>query len=127
MDHDGAPPASLRILVVEDEAMVAMMLDDILSELGHRVLGPVHRLPKALELSEKEEIDFALLDVHVAGEEVYAVADRLIARGVPFAFTTGYGRRGLREGYQDQPILQKPFSMKDLSGILTTVILTKKL
>jgi CheY-like chemotaxis protein len=122
MGSDDAPTAGLRILVVEDEAMVAMMLEDILSELGHTVVGPVHRMPKAIELCETELLDFALLDVHVAGEEVYAAADRLIGRGVPFVFTTGYGKRGLKEGYRDQPILQKPFSVKDLSEILANII-----
>jgi CheY-like chemotaxis protein len=122
MGSVSTPPTGLRILVVEDEAIVAMMLDDILTELGHHVVGPVHRVNKALEIAQNEPIDIALLDVHVAGAEVYEVAERLEARHIPFVFTTGYGKMGLREAFSGRPVLQKPFSVKSLSDILATVL-----
>jgi CheY-like chemotaxis protein len=120
------PPTGLRILVVEDEAIVAMMLEDILTELGHHVVGPIHRVNKALEIAQNDPIDIALLDVQVAGTEVYAVAERLAERRIPFVFTTGYGKRGLRESFSGRPVLQKPFSVKSLSDILTTIINEKE-
>jgi CheY-like chemotaxis protein len=121
-----ATPPKRRILVVEDEAIVAMMLDDILTELGHQVVGPIHRVNKALEIAQNEPLDMALLDVHVAGTEVYAVAERLEERHIPFVFTTGYGKIGLRESFRDKPVLQKPFSVKSLSDILATVFKEKE-
>ena len=104
----------LRILVVEDEMMVAMLLEDMLGELGCIVVGPAPRVRHALELAVAEAIDGAILDVNVAGEKVFAVADALAARGIPFLFATGYGSAGLLEEYRDRPTLQKPFAQDEL-------------
>ena len=89
--------AGLRVLVVEDEIMVALLLEDMIADLGHRVVGPVGRLGKALDVANREAIDVAILDVNVDGKEVYPVAEALAARHIPFAFVTGYGPQGLRE------------------------------
>jgi CheY-like chemotaxis protein len=126
MGSVSTPRPGLRILVVEDEVIVAMMLEDILTELGHHVVGPIHRVNKALEIAQNDPIDIALLDVHVAGAEVYAVAERLEARHIPFVFTTGYGKAGLRDAFSARPVLQKPFSVQSLSDILATALNEKK-
>jgi two-component SAPR family response regulator len=107
----------LRVLVVEDENLVALLLEDLLAELGHIVIGPVARLKKALDLIQGEEIDLAILDVNINGEETYPIADLLAARDMPFFFSTGYGKRSLRAPHQDRPILQKPFQRHDLEKL----------
>ena len=88
--------AGLRVLVVEDENLIALLLEDMLAELGHTVIGPVARVKKALDMIQREEIDLAILDVNINGEETYPIADVLAARDVPFFFSTGYGKKGLR-------------------------------
>ncbi|MBP1475873.1 response regulator [Frateuria sp. MAH-13] len=103
-----------RILLVEDEMLVAMLLEDMLSEAGHTIIGPMARIDQAVEAARTETVDLAILDVNVAGEEVYPVAEALAAREIPFAFATGYGAHGLREPWQDRPTLQKPFHRADL-------------
>ena len=107
-----------RILLVEDEMLVAMLLEDMLSEAGHTIVGPLSRVGEAAEAARNEAIDMAILDVNVGGEEIYPVAEALAERRVPFAFATGYGAHGLREPWQERPTLQKPFHRSDLFGML---------
>jgi CheY-like chemotaxis protein len=108
----------LRILIVEDEMLVAMNIEDMLLDLGHEVAGLAGRLEPALALAREAEIDVAMLDVNLAGEQSFPVADALIERGVPFLFATGYGLKGIPECYRDRPVLQKPFRGQDLAGAL---------
>jgi CheY-like chemotaxis protein len=111
----------LRVLLIEDEIMVALLLEDMLADLGHTIVGPVGRLDKALEAARKEAFDLAFLDVNIDGREVYPVAETLAARGIPFIFVTGYGRAGLRPPYRDRPTLQKPFRRLDLHQLVAEV------
>lgn len=115
-----------RILVVEDEALVSMMLEDMLTDLGYEVVGPATRVAKAIELLDQEKVDGAILDVNVAGEQVYPVADALAERGIRFAFVTGYGTAGLAKLYADRPTLNKPFSLVDLDALLRREILAAR-
>lgn len=103
----------LRVLLVEDEIMVALLLEEMLAELGHTVVGPVARVQPALEMVQREPMDVAILDVNINGKEVYPVAEALAARDIPFAFVTGYGGK-LGGLYGDRPRLQKPFRQRDL-------------
>jgi CheY-like chemotaxis protein len=114
------PAVGLRILLVEDEMMVAMLLEDMLSEFGHAVVGPVASLGKAVEMAQCEAVDLAILDVNLDGKEVYPVADALAARGIPFIFATGYGQGSLRAPYRDRVTLSKPFLMRDLLHAIAT-------
>jgi len=107
-----------RILVVEDEAIVAMLLEDMLAELGYEVVGPVTRLDRALDLARGAAIDAAVLDVNINGRDTYAVADALCAREIPFIFATGYGARELAERFRGRPVTQKPFQRDDLERAL---------
>jgi CheY-like chemotaxis protein len=108
-----------RILVVEDEMMIAMMVEDMLAELGCAVVGPAHALDTALILARTElGLDAAVLDVNLAGQPVFAVADALREKGVPAIFSTGYGDAGLREVDRGSPVLQKPFRAGDLARAL---------
>jgi DNA-binding response OmpR family regulator len=112
----------LRILIVEDEMLVAMNIEDMLLDLGHEVAGLASRLGPALELARESRFDAAMLDVNLAGEPSFPVAEVLIGRGIPFLFATGYGRQGLEERYRDCPFLQKPFRMAELGAALEGLI-----
>jgi CheY-like chemotaxis protein len=118
-----APLQGRRILVVEDEMMIAMLVEDMLSELGCVVVGPAHAVTTALELASGEpEIDAALLDINLGGQPVFDIADALRGRGVPTIFSTGYGESGLREIDKGAPVLQKPFRSNDLEAALKTAL-----
>ena len=104
--------AGLRVMVVEDESLIGMLAEDLLEQLGCRMVGLVSTISRALEMASTAEIDFALLDVDIAGEPVYPVATALQARGVPFIFMSGYG--GLEGAWRGSPIVQKPFDMAQL-------------
>lgn len=104
-----SPLAGRRILVVEDEPLLAMMIEDLLSEIGCIVVGPASHLAAAQAIAGEAELDGALLDVNLGAEQVYPVADCLRRRGVPFVFVTGYGRHGLDTAYALHPTIQKPF------------------
>ncbi|MBP6545688.1 response regulator [Phenylobacterium sp.] len=108
----------LRVLVVEDEMMVSMLIEDMLTDLGCIVVGPAARLDEAIALTESEQIDCAVLDVNLGGQPIFPLADILRAKGAPFAFATGYGDAGLRDVDKGSPVLQKPFRETDLARIL---------
>ena len=121
---DGSEPLQgRRVLVVEDEMMIAMLVEDMLGELGCTVVGPAHALEPALSLASSEaEIDAALLDINLAGQPVFAIADALRAKGVPMIFSTGYGESGLREIDRGAPVLQKPFRAAELAAALNKAL-----
>ncbi len=108
----------LRILVVEDEMMVSMLIEDMLADLGCTVVGPASRLDEALALARTSEIDCAVLDVNLGGQPIFPVADVLRERGCPFAFATGYGDAGLRDVDKGALVLQKPFREGDLARVI---------
>lgn len=111
-----------RILLVEDEIMVAWALEDMLDKLGCVVVGPAARVDQALELIGSADFDAAVLDVNLNGEESYPVADALTARGVPFLFSTGYNKGNLREAYRPLPLLQKPYERSVLGDQLADLL-----
>jgi len=110
--------SALKVLVVEDEALVSMLVEDMLSDLGCTVIGPAAEIEEALRLAGSSDIDAALLDVNLGGRPIFPVADALKARGVPFAFASGYGEAGLSEGHRGALVLQKPFREADLRRVL---------
>lgn len=111
--------AGRRILVVEDELLVALELETMLDSLGCAVVGPAARLEKAIELAEAETIDGAILDVNLRGKPVYPVATALKARGIPFIFSTGYSSStSVPEPFRGQPRIEKPFVQDDLARML---------
>src|SRR5262249_52515021 len=118
-----APATSAkRILVVEDELMIRMLLEDMLGELGYTVTAEAGRLEEARQAAKTADFDLAILDVNLDGEPVSPVADALVARGTPFVFATGYGERGLPEPYRDRPMLKKPFQMDGLKQMLQSAL-----
>ena len=120
-EHCAVSVGGLRVLLVEDEMMVALLLETVLIDLGHQVVGPVARLERGLEVVEREAIDLAVLDVNIDGREVYPIAAALEARGIPFIFTTGYGIDGLHSAYRNRPVLQKPYRSDDLKAAIGRV------
>jgi len=113
-----------RVLLVEDEALVAMLVEDMLADEGCEVAATASRLGEALTLAGDTglAIDLAILDVNLAGEPVFAVAEILSKRGVPFAFATGYGAGGLPEAWRHRPTLQKPFTAADIHAVLRQIV-----
>jgi CheY-like chemotaxis protein len=115
---DTANLAGLRVLVVEDEMMVSMLIEDMLTDLGCLVVGPASRLDEAVELAKTSELDCAVLDVNLGGQPIFPLADLLRERGKPFAFATGYGDAGIRDVDKGTSVLQKPFREGDLARVL---------
>ena len=111
-----------RVLVIEDEMLVAMLVEDMLGDLGCVVVGAA-RIERALAMIEAVgSFDAAVLDVNIRGQKSYSVADALIARSVPFVFATGYSQDSLMKGYRWFPLLQKPFNLSELSKVLIKLL-----
>jgi CheY-like chemotaxis protein len=109
-----------RVLIVEDEVMIRILLEGMLRKLGYTITAEAGRVEEALEVASKVDFDLAILDVNLNGKSVSPVADVLSARGMPFVFVTGYGEGGIPEAYRDRPILKKPFQMNGLRRVLET-------
>jgi DNA-binding response OmpR family regulator len=106
----------LRVLVVEDEPVVAMFLEDILQGLGCETVGPAGRLAEGLALAEHEILGAAILDINLVGERSMPIAEVLRRRGVPFAFASGYG--AAPEGFETLPLIEKPYREADIDAVL---------
>jgi CheY-like chemotaxis protein len=118
---NATPPCDgLAILVVDDEILIAMLLEDLLLDLGCTVVGPAGTVAQSLALVEGSGrvLDGALLDINLRGELVYPVADVLIARDVPFVFITGNALHGIDPRYAAIPALAKPFSNETISDVV---------
>ncbi|WP_091967807.1 response regulator [Bradyrhizobium shewense] len=111
-----------RVLLVEDEGLVALMIEDMLEELGLKVVASAAHLKKACELATTGSFDLALLDVNLAGEFVFPVARVLRERRIPFLFSTGYGAPPVEEEFRDAPAIGKPFSVDQLNDKLRTLL-----
>lgn len=110
--------ADLKVFVVEDEALVAINLEDMLADLGCAGVVLAMRMEQALEAIDGLDADVAILDVNLAGQPVFPVAERLAERGTPIVFATGYGRAGLPSEWQSRPVLQKPYTMGEVAESL---------
>lgn len=108
-----------RVLIVEDEIVVALFMEDVLAEFGYEVAGVVNRVEDAL--ARQPDYAVAVLDVHLNGRNVFDFADKLAAQGLPFVFATGYGERGIPERHRGRPVLQKPFAPDDLKRVLAEI------
>jgi DNA-binding NtrC family response regulator len=112
--------------LVEDEMLVAWLLEDMLADLGCAVVGPASSVNQALAMIDVEAIDAAVLDVNLNGQMSYPIADALAARGVPFVFSTGYDKDTLLDGYRTFPVLQKPFHQSELSDTFSKLLTSKQ-
>ena len=113
--------SGLRVLIVEDEMLVALLAEAFISDLGHYPVGPAFCLDEALELARHETLDAAMLDMNLGDAKSFPVADLLRARGVPFFFATGYGVEAVRSLYGEAPAIAKPYSMSDIRSALSDV------
>jgi CheY-like chemotaxis protein len=111
----------MRALVVEDEAIIAMMIEDMVGDLGHDVVARAGDLAEASAQARTVAIDFAILDVNLDGQATFPVAEILAARGIPFVFATGYGATEETAQWADAPTLQKPFQANELAKALERV------
>jgi two-component sensor histidine kinase/DNA-binding response OmpR family regulator len=116
-DFDGK-----RVLLVEDEPLVSMMLADMLSAFGHKVDGPYSRFSDAMLAAKTNNLQAGILDVNLGGEKTYAVADILTNRKIPFAFVTGYGPDSIVSAFSHAPVLQKPIEAAKLHALLQQIV-----
>ncbi len=114
--------APARILVVEDEYLIRMLLEDMLADLGYEIAGAVGTIAEAKVLAAKADFNIAILDVNLDGQEIYPVAEILAERGLPFVFVTGYGEGSLAEPFRGRPALQKPFQAEQLKTTLAGLL-----
>jgi len=117
-----SPQTGRRIFVVEDEFLIRMLLEDMLTDLGYELVGVAGRVDEAAEMAKTKDFDLAILDVNLDGHDVYPVAEVIGKRGLPFMFVTGYGGRGLPDKYRERPTLQKPFQLDELKRMLTQLL-----
>jgi CheY-like chemotaxis protein len=111
-----------RILVLDDEPLISMMLRDWLAELGCKTVGPAHSVRGALDLIGPGTLDAAILDVSLGGENCYPVADALFKLGIPIAFATGHGGQEIDPRFKDALIMSKPFSFEAVKGVVYRLI-----
>jgi CheY-like chemotaxis protein len=111
-------PSKIRVFLVEDEAIIAILMEDLLEELGCEVIATAAELDDAVAVARSGQFDLAFLDVNLRGVPVYPVAEVLRARAIPFAFVTGYGSSGVDAAHLEAPILQKPFQSRDLDAVV---------
>jgi CheY-like chemotaxis protein len=116
------PMSMPRILVVEDEYLIRMLLEDMLTDLGYEVTASVGSLAEADEQASNGAFDLAILDVNLDGKEIFPVADTIAKRGLPFIFVSGYGERSLPDRYRGRPALQKPFQGEQLKAALAGLV-----
>ena len=110
-----------RILIVEDEMLIALLFEDILADFACSVVGPALKIDPALELAQTADIDAAILDVNLGGASSFPVAAILRQRGVPVIFSSGYGSLGLPSEWQGRPVLPKPFVADEVAAILESI------
>ena len=111
-----------RVLVVEDEYLIRMLLEDMLADLGYGVAAAVGTVAEASEFATSGDFNAAILDVNLDGQEIFPVADILAGRSLPFVFVTGYGESSLPDRCRDRPALQKPFQAEQLSATLADML-----
>ena len=120
------PLTGRRVLVVEDESLVAMLIETILEDMDCIPVGPAANIEEGLRLvADTQDLDAALLDVNVAGVEIFPVAEALAARNLPFVFSTGYGEGGLPDEWKGRITLQKPFTESAVQAALFKAIGSK--
>lgn len=125
-DGPGQSLAGLRVLLVEDEGAISLLLESLLQMLGCRTVAVATSLEEAMAFDRGAVVDIAVLDVNIAGKPVYPLAERLCASGIPIVFSTGYGAAGLAEAWRGVPVLLKPFTARQLAAALDAAHRSRK-
>jgi CheY-like chemotaxis protein len=120
--ESGVGLQGVRVLLVEDESLLAMTVEDMLQDLGCRVAASASNVDDAMARAQENGYECALLDVNLGGKPVFPIAEVLSARKIPFAFASGYGQSVLPEQFRSRPIVAKPFQLNDLSQALTAAL-----
>ena len=115
--------AGRRVLVIEDEMLILMMIEDMLADLGCESVAVASKIGPAISLIEGQEFDTAMLDLNLNGIESYPIADALTVRDVPYFFSTGASLTTVKDGYRNQDVLKKPFTFAQLSAMLSSSLL----
>ncbi|MBW4090147.1 MAG: response regulator [Proteobacteria bacterium] len=123
MDHTAL--AGRRVLVVEDEMLVSLLIEDMLADENCTIVGPYSQFAAALDAARTEAVDLAILDVNIGGTEVYPIAELLAARQIPFLFLSGYGRSAIPAGHPEWQVCSKPFRLEELIGMLVAQLGTQ--
>lgn len=110
------------MLIVEDEAIIALDLTDMITDLGHLVVKVANRIDIGLAFAKSGQLDLAILDMNVRGALSFPIAFVLRDMGIPFIFATGYGKRGLIDDFRDAHVITKPYSIESLDRIVTTAM-----
>lgn len=116
--------AGRSIFIVEDESLVAILIEDLLEDLGCKVAGVASRLEEAVEKLSALSFDAAIIDINLNGNQTYPLAELLREKGRPFVFSTGYGTATLPKGMNGVPLISKPFDLHDLEKALTSALAT---
>jgi CheY-like chemotaxis protein len=116
-----------RVLIVEDESLVAMLIEGLLEECECIIIGPYGTVEKALEVARSETFDLAVLDVNLRGRMVYPVAELLSERHIPFLFLSGYGDEAIPPGHAAWKVCAKPFRGNDLVKMLSAALMSERL
>ncbi|GGH32249.1 response regulator [Alsobacter metallidurans] len=111
-----------RILIVEDEMLVAMMIEDMITDMGLIPAGVAGRLQQGVDLAGRLDLDGAVLDVNLDGEQSFPVARVLQGRSIPFFFATGYGAKGIADEFKQSLVLQKPFNAAELESAFRRIL-----
>jgi CheY-like chemotaxis protein len=121
MDNSNRGDRPLRVLVVEDEALICMTLQDLLEDLGCEIAAVCTTLQQAMQTIVRDDFDVAILDVNLNGEEITPVSAGLHERGIPFMFSTGYGKNGAPHDFSNYPVIEKPFRDTDVELSLRSI------
>ncbi len=113
---------AIRVFIAEDESLIAMLLEDILDELGCEIVGSALTLRQALEQVQSVPAQVAILDINLGGDPIFPVAAQLVQRGIPIIFASGYGATTLPDEWRDRPTLPKPFSTEQVEAALRSAI-----
>lgn len=116
------PLSGLRLLVVEDEMLVLMNLEAALVDMGCTSMSAAATVAQALALIVEGEFDAAIIDINLSGDRSYPVADALVLRAIPFAFSTGYGELSERTDFADRPMLRKPYVQRDILAVMESLV-----
>ncbi len=112
----------LKVFIVEDESLITMLLEDILEEVGCTVAGSALTLKQALDQADTVAADVAILDINLGGDPIFPVAEKLVARGMPIIFASGYGATTLPDAWRDRPTLPKPFSADQVTAAVAGAV-----
>lgn len=111
-----------RVLIVEDEMLVAMLVEQMMQELGHEVIACAQQLEEAESIARRENFDVAILDMNLNGKKSFPVAQILTDRGIPYIFASGYGTAGLTDPFREVPVLCKPFALAQMEQMLKPLL-----